>query len=139
MASKVGVGIDLSRAKPDVAVHGVGQCGTFSREEEGLEERVEALECFDVHHVAFKAIGGYEQLALFELAAVAVDDTPLWQPKLQQLRGLLNGPARSSSSSALRVNIITSTRGAVERQRTLQFPTGSGGLDLTSLVGSRPV
>ena len=132
MASKVGVGIDVSKAKLDVAVHGFGNLGVFSRNESGLKDLVAALEPFDIHRVVLEASGGYEQLALFALAAgdlpvvlvqagrarhfakainqyaktdaidavvlahmaaIAVDDVPLWHPRapeLQRLRGLVD-------------------------------------------------
>ena len=161
MASKVGVGIDVSKAKLDVAVHGFGFLGVFSRDESGLKELVEALECFDVHRVVLEASGGYEQLALFALAAgklpvvlvqavrarhfarainqyaktdaldavvlahmaaIAVDDVPLWKPRepeLQRLRGLVDRRAQLinmvGAESKRRRHVSPEARESIER------------------------
>ena len=72
MASGVGVGIDVSKAKLDVAVFGVGAIGTFARSEQGLEDLVEALKSFKVHRVVLEASGGYEKVVLTALSAAGL-------------------------------------------------------------------
>jgi len=68
-----GVGIDVSKAKVDVAVRGHGVIGAFERTAEGLSELVETLEGFDVQCIVLEASGGYEQAVL---AALWTADLP---------------------------------------------------------------
>jgi len=69
MTSGVGVGIDVSKAKLDVAVHQCGPIGVFPRTRKGLEDLARALEERDDYRIVVEASGGYERLALVALAA----------------------------------------------------------------------
>ena len=122
-----GVGIDVSKDTVDLAVHGRGHLGKYSRDAAGLAEVVNELRVVDVHRVVVEASGGYEQLViallqaaglpvvllepnrarhfaravgrqaktdaidavvLAHMAAVAVDDRPLWQPRSEEVETL---------------------------------------------------
>lgn len=80
MASGVGVGIDVSKAKVDVAVHEHGFVGTFAQTADGLAELAAILNSWDVHRVVLEASGGYEQavlMALWEAGLPVVLVSPL--------------------------------------------------------------
>ena len=64
-----GVGIDVSKATVDLAVHGQGYIGKFSRDMDGLGKVAKALAGVDVHRVLIEASGGYEQDVLAVLHA----------------------------------------------------------------------
>jgi len=122
-----GVGIDVSKGTVDLAVHGQGHLGQYSRDTAGLSEVVDQLRGVDVHRVVVEASGGYEQLViamlhaaglpvvllepnrarhfaravgrqaktdaidavvLAHMAAVAVDDRPLWEPRSDDVEAL---------------------------------------------------
>ncbi|MCB9744064.1 MAG: transposase [Alphaproteobacteria bacterium] len=69
MASSVGVGIDVSKAKVDYATSDGALSGIALRTPEGLLELVRELQQIDVHRVVLEASGGYERLVLEVLHA----------------------------------------------------------------------
>lgn len=101
MASKVGVGIDVSKARLDVAVHGVGHIGTFARDEQGLAELVEALRPFDVHRVVLEASGGYEQLALVALSAAELPVVLVQAVRARHFARAINQYAKTDALDAI--------------------------------------
>lgn len=101
MASRVGVGIDVSKAKLDVAVHGHGVIGVFARNKRGLEDLVEALSAWDVHRVVIEASGGYEQLALRALAAACLPVVLVQPGRARHFAKALNQHAKTDPLDAI--------------------------------------
>ena len=69
MASAVSVGIDVSKASLDLAVHDEGYVGSFANSASGIDDLAAVLEGRQVHRVVLEASGGYEALALQRLHA----------------------------------------------------------------------
>lgn len=69
MASAVSVGIDVSKASLDLAIHDEGYVGSFANSESGIDDLAAILEGREVHRVVLEASGGYEALALQRLHA----------------------------------------------------------------------
>jgi transposase len=63
-ASAVFVGIDVSKAKVDVACRGASLRGTYARDHKGIERLARHLGKLAVKRVLLEASGGYEQLVL---------------------------------------------------------------------------
>lgn len=120
MATGRGVGIDVAKAKVDVAIHGEAEVRSFAQDAAGLAALVTWLREYDIHRVVVEASGGFEipvlhavfdagvpvvliqpargrhfamslgrlaktdpldALVLAHMAAVLVDDFPLWKPR----------------------------------------------------------
>ena len=74
MASALGVGIDVSKDKVDVAVSDGPWHATFLQTRAGLDQLVSKLTSLDAHRVVLEASGGYERALLAALAAASLPE-----------------------------------------------------------------
>ena len=95
-----GVGIDVSKAKVDVAVHGGGRLGTFPRTVAGLEGLCDALSEVCVHRVVLEASGGYEGLVLSVLSAAKLPLVLVQPVRARHFARALNQYAKTDALDA---------------------------------------
>lgn len=103
MASVVGIGIDVAKAKVDVASSDGALVGTYARTAEGLAKLAEHLADFDVHRVVLEATGGYEKAVLDVLCAAGFP-VVLIQPK--RARSLALGLGRRAKTDAIDASVL---------------------------------
>lgn len=68
----VGIGIDVSKAQLDVAVHGETALLQFTNDKAGVRKLVKHLKGFEEVRVVLEATGGYERLALDACARAGI-------------------------------------------------------------------
>ena len=103
MASAVGIGIDVAKAKVDVASSDGALTVTVARTAEGLAGLVEQLADFTVHRVALEATGGYEKAVLDVLCAAGLP-VVLIQPR--RARSLALGLGRRAKTDAIDASVL---------------------------------
>lgn len=113
MASGVGIGIDVAKAKVDVASSDGQLQMTVPRTAKGLAGLVENLDGFDVHRVVVEATGGYERAVLDVLCAAGLR-VVLIQPK--RARSLARGLGLRAKTDAIDASVLAwMARHAVDR------------------------
>lgn len=103
MASAVGIGIDVAKAKVDVASSDGSLAVTVARTAEGLAGLVEQLTHFTVHRVVLEATGGYEKAVLDVLCAAGLP-VVLIQPR--RARSLALGLGRRAKTDAIDASVL---------------------------------
>lgn len=103
MASVVGIGIDVAKAKVDVASSDGQLALEVPRTAEGLSGLCEALAEFEVHRVVLEASGGYEADVLAALHAAGLP-VVLVQPV--RARALAKGLGRRAKTDAIDAQVL---------------------------------
>jgi len=103
VTSEVGIGIDISKAKLDVASSDGGLRLVVERTAEGLAALVDRLGEFEVHRVVVEATGGYERAVLDVLCAAGLP-VVLIQPR--RARALARGLGRRAKTDAIDATIL---------------------------------
>ena len=101
MASSVGVGIDVSKAKVDYATSDGALQGVLLRTPEGLLNLVRELEQLDVHRVVLEASGGYERLVLEVLHAAGLPVVLIQPMRARHFARALGRRAKTDAIDAL--------------------------------------
>ncbi|MCB9743064.1 MAG: transposase [Alphaproteobacteria bacterium] len=101
MASSVGVGIDVSKAKLDYATSDGALQGVLLRTPEGLLNLVRELEQLDVHRVVLEASGGYERLVLEVLHAAGLPVVLIQPMRARHFARALGRRAKTDAIDAL--------------------------------------
>ena len=99
---KITVGIDVSKAVVDVAVHPSGEAFQVGRDEAGLAELAERLARIAPQAVALEATGGLETMVVVALGAAGLPVAVVYPAQVRQFAGALGrraklvlGPAES--------------------------------------------
>lgn len=103
MTSAVGIGIDVAKAKVDVASTDGSLVLTVERTAEGLAGLVEQLADFDVHRVVLEASGGYERAVLDVLCAA---DLPVVLVQPKRARAVANALGRRAKTDAIDAAVL---------------------------------
>ena len=103
MASVVGVGIDVAKAKVDVASSDAQLILEIPRTEKGLGELCEALSQLEVHRVVLEASGGYEAEVL---AALHGAGFPVVLVQPVRARALAKGLGRRAKTDAIDAQVL---------------------------------
>ena len=103
MASGVGIGIDVAKAKVDVASSDGALAVTVARTAKGLAGLLEQLAHFTVHRVVLEATGGYEKAVLDVLCAAGLP-VVLIQPR--RARALARGLGRRAKTDAIDASVL---------------------------------
>lgn len=101
MASSVGVGIDVSKAKVDYATSDGGFSGVVPRTAEGLLELARELEALEVSRVVLEASGGYERLVLEVLHAAGLPVVLIQPMRARHFARALGKRAKTDAIDAL--------------------------------------
>ncbi len=103
MASAVGIGIDVAKAKVDVASSDGRLEVTVERTAAGLSGLADKLAEYNVHRVVLEATGGYERAVLDVLCAAGLP-VVLIQPK--RARSLAQGLGRRAKTDAIDASVL---------------------------------
>lgn len=134
MASKVGVGIDVSKDTLDVASSDGGYAATVANDETGLRQLAKHLCGLGAHRVLLEASGGYERDAL-----VALFDAGLPVVLIQPLRArhFAQAMGRYAKTDAIDAAMLARMAELVVDHVPLWEPTEEALADLKALVERR--
>jgi len=97
-----GIGIDVSKATLDVAVHG-GQFRQFSNDKRGFVRLIRWLKTWPIKQVVLEASGGYERAALDALHAAGL---PMVRINPARARRFAQGTGRAAKTDRLDATVL---------------------------------
>lgn len=110
---QLGVGIDVSQATLDVAVHPTGEQWQVTNDETGVGQLVKRLVTLAPDRIVLEATAGYEVLAL---AALASSDLPVVAVNPRQVRDFARSTGRLAKTDALDAQVLAHFAAVVRPQ-----------------------
>lgn len=134
MASRIGIGIDVSKDKVDVASSDGGVLGTWEQTPEELAALAEELVELGPYRVILEASGGYERDALATLHAAGLP-VVLVQPR--RARSFAKAIGKLAKTDAIDAQVLARMALVAVEDAPLWTPLGSELAELRQLVSRR--
>jgi transposase len=99
----INVGLDVSRAKLDVAVYPTAEQWQVANDQHGLQELVERLQQLGPERIVLEATGGYELAAVAALASAGL---PVHVVNARQVRDFARSTGRLAKTDALDAQVL---------------------------------
>ena len=113
MSTEHFVGIDVSKAKLDVAVYPSKQLFSVDNDQNGLDQLAQSLEDLDPQLVVFESTGGYELLAVSTLYAAGL---PVVVINARQIRDFAKSVGKLAKTDTIDAQVIAHFASAVRPQ-----------------------
>jgi transposase len=128
----VAIGIDVSQATLDLAVHPTGEQWQVSNDQAGISQLVERLQQLNPERIVLEATGGYEWAALATLASAGL---PVVAVNPRQVRDFARSTGRLAKTDALDAQVLAQF-GAVVRPALRPLPDAAT-RELSALLARR--
>jgi transposase len=126
------IGIDVSQARLDVAVHPTAEQWQVSNDQAGISQLVERLQPLAPERIVLEATGGYELAALATLASAGL---PVVAVNPRQVRDFARSTGRLAKTDALDAQVLAQF-GAVVRPALRALPDAAT-RELSALLARR--
>ncbi|MFZ5892636.1 MAG: IS110 family transposase [Myxococcota bacterium] len=128
----INVGIDVSKARLEVAVRPSGECFSVSNDDEGLEQRVQRLAPLKPERVVMEPTGGHEIRAVQVLASAGL---PVVVVNARQMRQFAQATGKLAKTDRIDADVIAQFGEAI-RPETRVLPD-EGHRELEAMVSRR--